>query len=386
MESVSYDRGTSVHVGRRWPRFVVPAGLIAVVAAVVVLIALMPAPGPSERPPEIVPVNVRTMVVKALPELADTIDLTAVVEPEAVVRVAAEVPGRIERYGVRGEELAWRGRVFPVGASVAEGEPIIAGEALVHLNTDLLQARYDRAAAQAEYDEREFRRIQNLFEAGTTSRTELDDARTRRDVSRASLEEAARELERATIVAPLSGVLNRLPMEVGEYATPGDTVAEIVQTDIVKVLVDVPERDVPTLKTGATVQIVAAAPEDGELDGRITYIDALADRATNTTRVEVTVDNRAGRLRSGQIVRARLTRRVLTDVIMIPLACVIPLEDGKAVYVAEDGRAARRDVELGLIKGRDIRVLRGLQPGEQLIVEGHRYVGPGQPVNVSTPE
>ena len=87
-------------------------------------------------------------------------------------------------------------------------------------------------------------------------------------------------------------------------------------------------------------------------------------------------------MRSGQIVKAHLTRQVLNDIIMIPLASVIPLEDGKMVYVVENGQAARRDIELGFIKGRDVRVTRGLQAGDQLIVVGHRYVGPGQRVTV----
>jgi multidrug efflux pump subunit AcrA (membrane-fusion protein) len=108
----------------------------------------------------------------------------------------------------------------------------------------------------------------------------------------------------------------------------------------------------------------------------------LADEQTRATRVEVTVRNNPRLLRSGQIVRARLTRRVLRDVIMIPLAAVIPLESGNEVYVEENGAAQRRSVRLGLIQGLLVQVEEGLSPGERLIVAGHRLVGPGQSVNV----
>jgi membrane fusion protein (multidrug efflux system) len=81
-------------------------------------------------------------------------------------------------------------------------------------------------------------------------------------------------------------------------------------------------------------------------------------------------------------VQARLTRQVLQDVIMIPLLAVIPMEEGKSVYVVESSKAERREVKLGVIKGDRIQVTSGLQPGDQLIVAGHRFVAPGQNVNV----
>jgi membrane fusion protein (multidrug efflux system) len=90
-------------------------------------------------------------------------------------------------------------------------------------------------------------------------------------------------------------------------------------------------------------------------------------------------------LRSGRIVRVRLTRRVLTDVIMIPLQAVIPLDEEQAVYVVANGTAQRRVVELGFMKGWQVQVRRGLSAGDRLIVSGHRFVAPGQPVSEQPP-
>jgi membrane fusion protein (multidrug efflux system) len=184
-------------------------------------------------------------------------------------------------------------------------------------------------------------------------------------------------------VAPIAGVLNRVAVEKGEYVQEGTLVAEIVDIDTAKVVVYVPERDVQYVENGAETQVFAdVAGQEEALTGVITYMSELADIQTRATRLEISVENRRRLLRSGQIVRAKLTRRVLTDVIMIPLAAVIPLEDAQAVYVVEAGEAERRDVELGLIRGRRIQVLSGLEPGDRLIVLGHRFVGPGQPVQV----
>ena len=349
----------------------IPLLLVVVAVALVGVVERMKTD--VEQPPaaEVPPVNVTVELVQAIPELPDTLDLTAVIEPNRVVNVAAEVSGQIEQFGQRQD-----------GAVLQEGEPVSKGQPIIHLNKDLLQAAYDRALAQYDYDEREYERILGLYESGATSKTELDDAGTRRQVSRASLAEATRQLERTTIAAPINGILNRLPREVGEYVVPGDDVAEIVDIDTVKIAVDVPERDVHCFHVGDHAAVLLQGDEQEPTAGDITYISALADEGTRTTRLEITVPNRDHGLRSGQIARARLTRRVLQDAIMIPLDAVIPLEEGRVVYVVNDDHAERRVVELGFIKGHRVRVLGGLGAGDRLIVAGHRYVGPGQTVNV----
>ncbi|MCC6793285.1 MAG: efflux RND transporter periplasmic adaptor subunit [Thermomicrobiales bacterium] len=341
--------------------------------------------------------NVTVQTIEPVAELPDTFELTGVVQPRAIVRVAAEVTGRIESYGKRAAAARGPGGSFGEGSPIDEGQPVTAGDPLILLNRDLLQARHDRAAAQYENDEQEYQRILRLYERSSAPPTEMRQARTRRDVSKAELDEAARSLERATIVAPMSGLLNDLPMEPGEYASPGDVVAEIVDIDTVKVLVDVPERDIGYLRVGQSAEVLPLSTEAASVEGKITYINALANDSTRTTRIEVTVQNRRDdaaadgshgdyHLRSGQIVKVRLTRRMLKDAIMVPLASVIPLEEGKEVYVVENGKAERRPVELGFIRGRSIQVRSGLKQADQLIVAGHRLVSPGQPVNVVTGE
>jgi membrane fusion protein (multidrug efflux system) len=67
---------------------------------------------------------------------------------------------------------------------------------------------------------------------------------------------------------------------------------------------------------------------------------------------------------------------------MIPLLAVIPMEDSKTVYVVNSSQAKRRDVKLGVIKGDQVQIESGLEPGDKLIIAGHRFVAPGQKVNV----
>jgi membrane fusion protein (multidrug efflux system) len=318
-------------------------------------------------PAEVAPVKVTVIPVVAEPTFADTFELPGVVEPNKVVEVSAEGDGKVEWIGPR------------KGAAVRAGEP------LMRLNTDLLEAQFQVAQAQAGNNQTEFDRIKGLVEKGAAPSRDLDAAATQLAISKAQLEEARVRLARARIAAPMTGVLNDVLVEEGEYVTavPATKVAEIVDTSVVKVATEVPERDVPFLSVGDKAEVrVDVRGRQTTLTGTTTFISQLANARTRSTRLEIMLPNQEGLLRSGQIVHVRLTRQILKDTILIPLLAVIPMEDGKAVYIVESSKAVRRMVELGAIKGDRVQIRSGLQPGDQLIVAGHRFVAPGQNVDI----
>ncbi|MGE5295027.1 MAG: efflux RND transporter periplasmic adaptor subunit [Solirubrobacterales bacterium] len=353
---------------RRAGRVLVKLIIAGVAIGVLVLLAFMPSPKQEVAATPAPPVNVTVLPVTPEPKLPDTFDLPAVIEPNQVVSVAAEVAGRIEWIGPR------------------EGATVKAGDPLMRLNTDLLQAEFESFQAQAKNDQTEFERQQGLVKGGASTSKELDQAETKLAISRAKLEEVRARLQRTQIFAPTEGVLNQLLVEQGEYVTAGKSVAEVVQTDIVKVAVEVPERDIPFFAPGQQAEILADIKgRQQSFEGKITFISSVADEQTRSTRMEIKLANPDGILRSGQIVRARLTRQVLENAILIPLLAVIPMENGYAVYVVEDSKAVRRDVQISLIKGDRVLIDQGLQPGDQLIVAGHRFLAPGQSVNVVPP-
>ena len=374
-------------------REITPRGLLAALIPVALALAVVAAllvwkvvfAHKTQAPPGDAPVvNVETRAVRAIAEYVDGIVLPATVEANRVVEVSAEVAGRIEK--LHREK----------GTGVRERDVI------VELNTDLLQAEFDRAEAQAKHDKARYDRAARLRGQGAATDEDLDAAVAALAVSRASLASARASLDRARITSPISGILDGLDVEKGEYVMPGTAVARVVDIETAKVVVAVPEKEIGFLKTGDRADVIFSPNgEDRTVRGSITYIGELADGATHSTRVEITVDNSGHALRSGQIVRAGLTRRILNGVIMVPLSAVIPMEDGKAVYVVDGGTpdrmevagetmdvlagavARRCEVKLGLIKERSVQITSGLKTGDLLIVAGHRFVAPGQKVTVT---
>jgi len=329
----------------------------------------------TERPP----VNVSVMTIVPLASKADSFDLHAKVEPNRVVHVAAEVDGRIE------EVCCEEGTRVKAGAG---SKPIIK------LNTDLLAAKLKQAKAQSDIDQLEHARLEKYRASRTATESELDQIREKANASKAAFDEARAMLDRTQIYPPIDGILNHRPVEKGDYVQAGTVVAEIVDSDTVKIVAHVPERDIHFLKLGdKTTIIYTYRRETRTLDAAITFISKLSHPRSLTTQIEVKIDNSSGEFFSGQIVSLRLKRRELKNVIMIPMDSVIPLPQASgqskyAAYVVEGGKARRRTdlvIDLAFIEGKNVRLVSGLKAGEKLIVAGHRYVGPDQPVAVVAP-
>lgn len=385
-------------VGRigRWLLRILPGLLMVLggVVLVVVLAKILPARDRSQPPQPAPAVNVTTVALESIERpdgslrpgvyanLPDTISLPGVAEPWATIPLAAEVDGRIQEIRVR------------------KGDEVAAGQVMIVLDTELLQAAYQQARAQAQRDQAELERTQQVFERGVITPTELTRAQAAARASQAALEAAETRLRHAEIKAPLSpppglepaetmGVVNDLPVEPGQYIAPGQRVAELVVMRSVKIMVDIPELDVRYLRVGQPVDVTVEALDDFRTTGTVWFIPRTADPRTRTYRVEMRVDNPAEepgkRILAGMVARVELVRQVLHDVVMIPLDAVIPLEHGYEVYVAVDGEARQRQVRPGLIRGRFVQALplhegSGLQAGDRLIVDGQRLVADGQPI------
>ncbi|MFH1964365.1 MAG: efflux RND transporter periplasmic adaptor subunit [Acidobacteriota bacterium] len=349
---------------KKLKKFLISALVISIAVAGVYSISRMPVEEAAELIPEEVIVNVE--VEEVIPEkaVADYLDLPGTARPGRIVNVPVELAGKI------------------VSIPAREGELIQKGAVILKLDDSILRAEVSRAKAQADFEKKSVNRTSMLLEKGVTNHNSLDEIESRYAVSSAALKMAETNLEKTVVYSPYTGILNDLPVEQGEFVQEGATIAKIVEIDTLKVEIQVPEKEVEYLRKGTAMRVISGSSDNPICYGTLTYISEVADMGTRTVKAEISVDNSKGVLRSGQIVRARLNRRSLRDAVMVPLAAVIPLEEGKVVYVVSGGVAERREVELGVMKGTEVHIKSGLTSGDLLIVKGHRMVGQGQKVNI----
>ncbi|MEI6972770.1 MAG: efflux RND transporter periplasmic adaptor subunit [bacterium] len=336
-------------------------GLFTVLAALVAGTWMLSAMG---KKPEILPeAPLVTVTVKtekaAMSDVAETVTFAGLIEADPTLTLAFDVGGT----------------VATVGAD--KGARVAAGQVLMTLDDRLQAAALDKAGTALRQADDDLRRFTELKKTGAVSDSDFDGTEARADMAAATLKEAQAYYDKCRILSPIAGVIEDRMIDVGEFAAPGIPVVRVANTAKLKILIDVPERDVFTLKSGQDVPVVADALAGRVFAGQITYVAAAAEPKSNTFRVEIGVADPDGELRPGVIVKVTLTRRVLNSAVSVPLAALIPSKGQYIAYVTKDGHAIRRVVKLVAIVGARAVVLDGILAGETVITDGQRLVSDG---------
>lgn len=294
----------------------------------------------------------------------ERINLPGVVEPWVGYDIIAEV---------RGEVVEKR---IEKGASVAAGDVIaVLDKRDYRIAFDAAKASYETALASKE-------RLEKLYGEKFASRAELDDITARLERARADMKSAALSLERCTIKSPITGVINNVHVEKGEYADAGSPVAEVLQMDRVKVRVGIPESDVNVVSRVKSFNVSFDALGGKVFSAEKSFLSLSSDPAARLYMLELAIENPEGEILPDMFARVDIVKREIPKAITVPLYSVITLEGQEMVYVVNDDAAHARPVRTGIQEGWRIQVSEGLSPGDRLIVVGHRRVSDGQGVNV----
>ncbi|MGD9306837.1 MAG: efflux RND transporter periplasmic adaptor subunit, partial [Desulfobacterales bacterium] len=280
------------------------------------------------------------------------------------VKVAANAAGRVEWLGPR------------------EGQKVKKGQLLAKIEVSALKAALEHAEAAYQLAEDLYQRRQRLFERKIIAKEELDQSETQRKLALTDLEQIKVKYNHGFPKSPITGIINHLYVDVGEYADVGKPLADIVNIDKIKINVQVPELDVRYIKKGQKAPVKIDAFPDREFFGIVDFVAFKAAPATKTFLVRAVIDNPAHNIRPGMIGRAAFVRRIIGDAIVAPLFVIVDKGGERIVYVEKDGVAQSRTISIGVIEGDRVQITSGLNAGDHLIVRGHTEVEDGMKVTV----
>jgi membrane fusion protein (multidrug efflux system) len=280
------------------------------------------------------------------------------------VRVAADAAGRVEWIGPK------------------EGQTVKAGELIAEIDVAALKAALDRAEAALKLAEDLYQRRYKLFEKNIINQEELDKSATERALARANARQMQIEYDRGFLKAPLTGTVNQLFVDEGEFVDKGKPFADLVNVDKIKINVNVPELDVRYLKVAQKTVVRVDAFPDRDLSGVIDFVAYKADPATKTFHVRVIVGNPGHDIRPGMIARVAFLRRVVPDALAAPIFSIVDKAGERMVFVEKDGVVQARTISIGALEGDKVQITKGLQPGDHLIVTGQTEVEEGMKVQV----
>jgi membrane fusion protein (multidrug efflux system) len=323
---------------------------------------------------------------------------TADISPNQIVNIFSRVDGYIAKL------------------HIDKGDFVRANQLLVEIDhTDyqhaVNQAKANLSAAKAKVLQQDavvrnakltFDRMQTLIKDQFVSQQDLDTAQVNFDAARAALEslqaqvnqmevamaQAETNLAYSYIRAPFPGYIAERNLDTGAYvssatastSTMSRGIMSLHDINMVRVLIEVVERDIPLVKVGQKAELRAEAYPDHVFEGTVTRIVQALNRATRTMTVEVDLPNKDRRLKGGMFARVEVMVGTHHQALQIPIDAISRLEDTQYVYIVREGRSQRVDVEIGARSGNRLEITKGLTGHEQIIVAGKDLVHDGTPV------
>ena len=263
-----------------------------------------------------------------------------------------------------------------------EGDEITKGKRLVDISTKEHRLKLKIAITDSNLADINIKRDEKLAAQNLIPNAQLDQTKTRAESASLNKELAEISLNKSLISSPLKGTIKTRHIKVGEFVRKGDKLVEILDIDRILVKVNIPEQEILSIQVGQNVEVALYIMEKKTFLGRVKNIGLEADSSNRTFPVEILVDNKERQLRAGMLARATFTKNVDQDQIVIPRHTVLERDQGRVVYVFEDGKAFRRDITIGLSQLDQVQVVQGLNKGEIIVVEGHTKLTDGEEVNV----
>ena len=263
-----------------------------------------------------------------------------------------------------------------------EGDEITKGKRLVDISTKEHRLKLKIAITDSNLADINIKRDKKLAAQNLISNAQLDQTKTRAESASLNKELAEISLNKSLISSPLKGTIKTRHIKVGEFVRKGDKLVEILDIDKIIVKVNIPEQEILSIQVGQNVEVALYIMEKKTFLGRVKNIGLEADSSNRTFPVEILVDNKERQLRAGMLARATFTKNVDQDQVVIPRHTVLERDQGRVVYVFEDGKAFRRDITIGLSQLDQVQVVQGLNKGELIVVEGHTKLTDGEEVNV----
>jgi membrane fusion protein (multidrug efflux system) len=348
------------------------------------------------------PQKARLITVGTVSPLKEDLDIrlsyTADISPNQVVNLFSRVDGYVAKL------------------YVDKGDFVKTGQLLMEIDhTDYLhavnQAKANLAAGHAKVAQQKaalrnarltLDRMQALIKDQFVSQQDLDNAQVNFDAAVAGLEsldaqvkqmevalaQAETNLTYSYIRAPFAGYIAERNLDTGAYvtgaasstSTMSRSMLSLHDIDRVRVLIEVVEKDIPTIQIGQKAELRAEAYPDRVFEGQVTRIVQALNRETRTMTVEIDLPNKDRRLKGGMFARVEVMVGTHRQAVQIPIDAVSRLEDTQYVFVVRDGKAQRVNVEIGVRNDNRVEITKGFTGDETVIVSGKDLVHDGTPV------
>ena len=313
-----------------------------------------------KKGPDAVPVEVAKASRRAV---AASYTGTAPLEPVAESQVVAKTSG------------------VALNVMVEEGQAVRAGQTLVRLDSARSELQAAQTGPAMRKLEANYNRARQMAEQKLLSANDNDQLRYDLENARAANRLANLELSYANVEAPISGVIASRSIKTGNFVQINTPIFRIVDTSRLEATLNVPERELATLKAGLPVLMQVDALPGKTFTGTVDRVAPVVDSGSGTFRV-VCAFKGDGVLQPGMFGRIKIDYDQRADALVVPRVALLEDDGDPAVFVVTGDKTKRVPVKLGYVDGSWAEIREGVKEGEQVVVAGKTALRDGTVVQV----
>jgi len=296
------------------------------------------------------PILVNGMIVD-FTSFSNKISLSGSIEPNESVQIQSEVSGILESIHFK------------------EGSLVQKGQLLFKINDIELRAQLSKSKSQEILVSENYRRAKLLLEKQAISQEELDIAYAEFESAKSQSQLIQAQIAKTRIVAPFSGTIGLRNISQGAYVSSSMILTQLVAAQQVKINFSVPEKFASQMVPNTKIQFTIQGFNE-IFEAKIYAIQPNIDIATRTMQIRALASNNDGKLIPGSFVNVQLPLLDIQDAILIPTEAVIPIQNGKKVFIQKKGVAQDVIVETATRTDKSIMILSGLNKGDTLLTSG----------------
>lgn len=347
-------------------------------------LALLVAVSGCDRAPEAVVAEVRPVRTVTIANSAPTneVSLTGRLQARAEVNQSFRLPGQLLQ------------RMVDIGDQVRAGQPLARLDSQ-NEQSGLQAAQAQLVAAQVQLADarNNFNRMRNLIGDNAVSRASYDHSEALLRTAeaqvtgvRSQLELAQNRLNFTRLNADVAGVVTARGPEVGEVVAAGQMIVQIAQAGAIDAVFDVPALAKNSLARNTEIWVALLSDPGIRAKGVVRELSPRADPVTGTFRIRIGIANAPPAMRLGSTVTGTL-RLASSPGISLPTAALVRADGGTAVWIVDPGTKAvsLRPISVGSSETDQVRVTRGLNPGDVVVTAGVQVLRKGQKVSLLEP-
>lgn len=273
---------------------------------------------------------------------------------------------------------------------VKEGQQVVKGQVLATIEDGGMSAQLMQLTANAQLAKTTYARQKRLWDQKIGSEMQFLQAQTAYATQKSAVNQLKSQLEKATLIAPFSGIIDAVFQEKGTVVVPGQGVPvfRIVNLSKMYIETEVPETFLVSITKNKAVQV--NFPILGtSLQSKIRQVGNYINPNNRSFKIEIDVPNLNGNIKPNLTARLKINDYTNTNAILIPQSIISENAKGEQfVYILKNKKknneatAERLVIATGKTQGDFIEITAHLAPGAEIIMEGARSVNNGQVVKV----